>query len=1234
MCLLAFTLASTSMLAAETQLNQPTYHEWEQEQNLSLNKEPARAYFTSFDTLGQALKILPENGERMQNLDGKWSFSWAKNPMERPAEFYKTNFDTSKWDKIVVPSSWQTQGYGTPVYSNQPNIFPNNWPYVMTTPPQNWTMHEMRNPVGSYVRTLECPSVDSTQTYFLQFDGVESFFYLWVNGQYVGFSKDSRNPAAFNVTPYLKAGKNKIAVEVYRNNDGSYLECQDMFRLAGIFRSVWFYNVPKVHFRDFFAVTTPISNDMNGNWKLHVDFDIRNDFTAHTPCEGYTAQMQVFDEKGKLFQPLPAPNAYEGFTKKALRVSGLKNFKSEFIATFKSPLLWSAETPHLYTLVLTLKQGDKVIEHVSTQLGFRHIEIKDTYFHINGQRVKLMGANRHESTPNLGHQVPREMQFKDIQLMKQANINHVRNSHYPTDFYFYFLCNKYGIYLQDEANIESHSYYYGKESLSHPAEWLDAHVSRIMNMVERNKNNPSIVMWSLGNEAGPGRNFAIAERTLKARDNSRPTHYERNNNIVDFGSNQYPSVDWVWSMARSKDFPKPYYISEYAHNMNNAMGNLADYQEAIDSSDRIMGGAIWDWVDQGLYKKIDSNLTIIGYGGDWNDAPNSGQFVMNGCIFADRMVQPGWYEIGHVFQKIKVKDLGNEKFEIFNKNFFKDLSEYDLVWTLLENGKVRETGKIDKFEVTPRQKLTMPYPSFSRQGLRPEAEYALRFEFKLKNSNDWAEAGYVIADDQFQLEGFKGMPKPLLLKEAPIKLTQNDASTTFSNEHFTAVFNKKTGALVSYVVNGKEMLKAPIKVNAFRAPTSNDIGVDNRWISNSLRDIQQTSEKFEVKESKNGSWEIDLSYNAKGDKVELVERLGGNNTQLVITDQPTDENHTHFLVNGKWGIYPDGTLTYHSALLPRGNPIDLPRIGYEMELNGDLKNVEYFGCGPFENYPDRKSGAFVGNYKTTVKEMFTRYARPMECGNREETRFVALTDDQGDGIQIGFLNKPFAFSALPYSATDFIKENHPATLSDNTGKTVLVLAAATRGLGGASCGPGPIPRDIIKANKPFPFAFTLRPVFAGAELGAIYVPDVEIDQPMVNMTKKFTVKYVSSQEPSDPIENILDGDSSTMWHSQYGVTLSKYPHWFDVELKEPTTIKGVTVLPRPTGPNGLIKAYEISVSDDGKTWKVVKRGELSRRNDMQRINFPAVKTRFIQFKALNEHDGRDFASMSEFNIIE
>ena len=587
------TITATLTLAGAVAAGQEAYQphpDWENPENLSQGREDSRAFFVPFANKAEALKGKRKDSSLVMSLNGDWKFHWSPSPAQRPVDFYKPETDVSSWATIDVPSNWQMRGYGIPIYSNQRYTFVRDWPRVMT-PPRNETEEKYTTPksepnaVGSYRRDVEIPADWDGRRVFIQFDGVDSFFYLFVNGKKVGFSKDSRTAAVFDITPYVKPGKNVVAAEVYRYSDGSYLECQDMWRLSGIFRDVFMYSTPQVLVRDFFVHTDFDGEPGKKNYaksNLRVEVDVNNRTQAES---AYTVEAELLDAAGaKVADLTPASG----------KVAAGENVRTTVTATVQNPALWSAEKPNLYRLMIYLKDAEgKVTETISRKIGFRDVQLVDGRFLVNGQPVKLKGVNRHESQHANGHTVTEEECRQELLIMKRGNINHIRNSHYPQPSFFYEMCDELGIYVCDEANIESHGYYYGELSLSHPKEWKAQHVWRNINMVEQSKNHPCIVIWSYGNEAGPGENFAAVQDWIKQRDPSRLTQYERNNDLADLCSNQYPSVNWTREIAARK-LLKPWYISEYAHILCNSMGNLADYWEAIDSSDSIIGGGIWE----------------------------------------------------------------------------------------------------------------------------------------------------------------------------------------------------------------------------------------------------------------------------------------------------------------------------------------------------------------------------------------------------------------------------------------------------------------------------------------------------------------------------------------------------------------------------------------------------------------------------------------------------------------
>lgn len=1073
----------------------PKGNEWESPENLALNKEQPHAYFFSFQNKESARKVLPENSTYWLSLNGDWKFNWVPNPEERPKDFYKPEFDASGWDNIPVPSSWNIYGiqkngqlkYGTPIYVNQPVIFQHkvavdDWRGgVMRTPPANWTTFKHRNEVGSYLREFTVPADWDGKEIFIHFDGVDSFFYLWINGRYVGFSKNSRNVASFNITPYLVKGTNKVAAEVYRSSDGSFLEAQDMFRLPGIYRTVALTAVPQLHVRDLAAIPDLDATYTDGS--LNIRADIRN--LGKKAAKGYTMVYSLY--ANKLYADANTLVEKVITSTPVAVVEAGDEVASSAVLNVQNPNKWSAEKPYLYTLVGELKdKKGRTLETVSTLVGFRKVEIKDTpaqadefglagrYYYINGQTVKLKGVNRHESHPAVGHAITRAMMEEEVMLMKRANINHVRNAHYPDDPYWYYLCNKYGIYLEDEANLESHQYYYGAASLSHPVEWRDAHVARVMEMVHSDINHPSIVIWSLGNEAGPGKNFVSAYDALKKVDLSRPVQYERNNDIVDMGSNQYPSISWVRGAVKGTyDIKYPFHISEYAHSMGNACGNLIDYWDAIESTNYFCGGAIWDWVDQSMYNYTADGKRYLAYGGDFGDTPNDGQFVMNGIIFGDREPKPQYYEVKKVYQHIGVKALDAEKgrFEIFNKYYFKDLSDYAVRWSLYENGKEVESGFLNPGKVAARTRAQVSIPYIYGK-LKAEAEYLVKVQFLLKEDMPWAKKEYVMAEEQLPVKAAGKLPSirevARNLGELVIEKQADPRFSTITGEGFKVTFDNEAGTI--YHLNyGSETVIADgngPKLDAFRAFTNNDNWFYQSWFECGLHNLRHKATDAKVIKGKDGV--ITLYYTVESQAPNAAKILGGTasgkSSITELTDRSFGKDDFKFTTNQIWTIYRDGSIELESAVTSNRPSLVLPRLGYVMKVPQRYKDFTYYGRGPIDNYADRKSGQFIEIHKNTVAGEFENFPKPQDMGNHEEIRWCALTDQMGKGA-VFIATDRLSVSALPYSALDMILAGHPHQLP-SAGDTYLHLDGAVTGLGGNSCGQGgPLAQDRVLAGQ-------------------------------------------------------------------------------------------------------------------------------------------------------------------------
>lgn len=1066
--------------------------EWQCPDSLAYNKEQPRATFVTFPDIESARKVLPENSPYWMSLDGDWKFKWVKDPSLRSKDFYKPDFDTSGWDDIKVPSNWNIAGlqkdgslkYGKPIYVNQKVIFqhkvePDDWRGgVMRTPAETWTTYEDRNEIGSYIRKFTVPESWKGREVYINFDGVDSFFYLWINGKYVGFSKNSRNAARFNITPYLVKGENKVAVEVYRNSDGSFLEAQDMFRLPGIFRSVSLYSTSPVQIRDLVVIP-----ELSGNYKdgeLKITASIRN--LSGKTAKGYNMTYTIYA------QPLYSDenNPVKGGKVISSDITIPERTEESVTAVLKlpHPNLWSAEEPWRYTLVGQLKdKKGNVVETVSTYTGFRKVEIKDTkgeedefglpgrYFYVNGKPVKLKGVNRHETNPERGHAVTRQDMERDIMMMKRANINHVRNSHYPDDPYWYYLCDKYGIYLMDEANLESHEYYYGKASLSHVPEFKDAHVARNMEMVHSTVNSPSILIWSLGNEAGPGDNFIAAYDAIRNFDFSRPIQYERNNDIVDMGSCQYPSIEWVRHAVKGddNDIKYPFHINEYAHSMGNAVGNLVDYWDAMESTNHFMGGAIWDWIDQSLYN-YDSKTgeRYLAFGGDFGDFPTDGQFVMNGVMFGDMTPKPQYYEVKKVYQNVRVNpvDMSKGEIAIFNKNYFIPLQGYDLTWRLLKDGVEVESGTLAMEEVAPRTEAKVSLPIDSSK-IEDGSEYFVNVEFSLSEDKPWADKGYVQMAEQLPVKLLPLQENSVVVLPDKMKDTDQEMEV-IAGDNYTIVFNLTKGTLERLIYDGKDMIvpgKGP-EPYAFRAYLNNDPWVSDEWFENGLYNLKHKVVSRKIGKDKNGnkvlSFVIESQAPCGGKMVGGNGNARGTYTIDESESKPFTSDDFKLTTMQTWTVLPDGKIELDTEFDSNKPELVLPRLGYMMEVPAELDDFTYYGRGPVENYNDRKTGQFVGKYTSKVKDMVTPYTRPQSNGNREEVRWASLTSE-GAGVRFD-APELMSVTAIPYTEMELFNTDHHYKLPDSN-HTVLHLDYGVTGLGGASCGQGgPLEPDRIKAD--------------------------------------------------------------------------------------------------------------------------------------------------------------------------
>ena len=1045
--------------------------EWQNPGITGVNKEKGRASF---------IPALPGEENSRISLDGMWKFHLSHNPSERPAGFYNPSFNVRKWKEIPVPANWEMQGYDVPIYVNHPYEFADartpitefrNGPEPPKVPLTN-------NPVGSYRRDFTIPAGWEGREIYIYLGSVKSAFYIWINGQKVAYSEGSKLPAEFNITPYVNAGKkNTVALEVYRWSTASYLECQDFWRMSGIERSVEVYSRPKMHIRDFEVVSTLDETCRHGILKLWVTLQNRG-----TTLQKGMTEVMLSDGERKIFTAgkkteLPAGEemeiSFEEILQNHMPLRGVKP--------------WSAETPHLYTLTLTFRdETGTIVETISTKIGFRSVEIKRGQLLVNGVPITLKGVNMQEHNPETGHVMTEELMMKDILLMKQNNINAVRTSHYPQPERWVELCDEFGIYLVDEANIESHGLYYGERSLAKNPDWEHAHVDRMVRLVQRDKNHPSVIIWSMGNEAGNGVNFYAGYRAMKAHDRTgRPVQYERteigSRFALEFDWNsdiivpQYPDPQtFEWFGQRVLD--RPFIPSEYNHTMGNSGGNFQDYWDVIEKYPQLQGGFIWDWVDQGIWKTGKDGKRYYAYGGDYGTGmPSDGNFLINGIVEADRTPQPELAEVkkGHEWINFRLLRLRNQmaRVQVENLYDFTSLEAFRIEASVMADGKILKTPEIPSLDIAPHSSRVT---EIDLQGIvmDPGTEYFLQLEARTRHASPGIPENHLVAHEQIRLPGYKKVETPA--PAGMVTLEEDNKTLVFTGKNFKATFSKQDGRLASYLFKGTELIlqgHGP-KPDFWRAPTDNDFGnrMPVRNITWKKVTLNPRLQNLTTAKNDNGSYSVTAVWN-------LTETSSSFTTQ--------------YMVHG------DGSVRFTNTLeAPDTEKSDIPRVGMVLCLPPEFDQLTYFGRGPHENYNDRNVSAFVGLYSGKAAEQMVPYVRPQENGNKTGIRWATLTNAAGRGL-MAVSNGPgegFEMTAMPYLSEDFDartgieygpiekEQKHPTDIK----KRDLVrwnIDLGQRGVGGVdSWGSMPLEKYRYPAGRTYNYGFTLIPVDkAGAE---------------------------------------------------------------------------------------------------------------------------------------------------------
>ena len=969
---------ATALLPCAAAAQQP--NDWENPAVFAVNKEPPHATLFPYESRALALARDPSRSAEFLDLDGRWKFNWVRKPADRPLDFYRTDFDDAAWGDIPVPGNWELNGHGVPIYVNFTYPFPKNPPHIP---------HD-DNPVGSYRTHFTIPPGWGRRQIFLHFGSIRSAMYVWVNGRKVGYSEVDKVPAEFDITAYVHPGAdNLLAVEMYRWSDGSYLEDQDFWRLSGIERPVYLYATPKIHIRDF-SVTAGLDSAYHDGL-LQVAVQLRN--YRSTAIDGWHVTVDLLDAAGASALP-------RGPLIRRARVAAGAGTALDLGERVPAPRRWTAETPNLYTLLITLAdQRDSTIEVLSSRVGFRTVEIRGGQLLVNGVPILIKGVDRHEHDPVTGHVVSRELMRRDVQLMKEFNINAVRTSHYPNDPYWYDLADEYGLYIVDEADIESHGMGYDPAvTLGNNPVWQAAHLDRTMRMVERDKNHPSIIIWSLGNEAGNGVNFYATYRWVKQRDATRPVQYERAG--LDWNTDlvvpMYPSFQQLVDYAEHHH-DRPLIMCEYAHAMGNSVGNFQDYWDIIKRYDNLQGGFIWDWVDQGIRTRDSAGTVIWGYGGDFGPpgTPSDNNFNINGIVQPDRVPHPSAFEVKHVYQSIDViaVDLPAGIVDVTDAYDFRRTDDVRMLWTVLADGVPIDSGVAsDSLPLAPheRMRVTLLMPRIQPE---PGVEYDLDLSFRQTRPRSLVPAGHEVAFEQFRLPVARPTPPVDPRTLGPLALRTSGDSVIVTGSRFSVRFTRATGRMVSYVYDGRDLLGQGPAPNFWRAPVDNDFGAG----------LQR---KLRV-------W-LGAADSAALPSVTVTGPAGGQVTVTVQSKLPTvsADYTTVYTVLGSGDVIVDDHFVPHGDSLP-----EMFRFGMSLVLPAPFSTVEWYGRGPHESYWDRKTAALVGRYRGTVSEQYFPYVRPQETGNKTDVRWLALTDSSGAGLLfVG--DSLLSMSALHYTIAD------------------------------------------------------------------------------------------------------------------------------------------------------------------------------------------------------------------------
>ena len=1035
---------------------------WKEQQVYTLGTEPHANYHFSFLNEESALIGDYQKSPYYKSLNGVWKFNWVENLNDRPKDFFKKEFNDTDWDSIPVPSCWERCGYGVPSHRGLGDLIRAGQIKIPTLPEYN--------PTGSYRTTFQIPSNWHERQTILHFDGVSSAFYVWINGKMVGYDEDSFTGSSFNITNYLQEGENTLAVQACRWSTGSYLESGDTWTFGGIFRNVYLQSRPDVQIRDFY-----LHSDLDSAYqdaKFTAKIKVLNN-TENT-IQKYKVKIGIYDKNGQLISDPKFSTAPIGWK---LGRSGTETVL-ECSSNIKSPKLWSAEHPYLYTVVLTLiDHNNNIVESTSSNFGFRKVEIKNLQVHINGKPILIKGANRGESHPQLGKTLTVESMIQDIVLMKRNNFNAVRSSHHPNDPRWYELCDKYGLYVMDEALESSDQSIRTNVLPGSDISWMAPSLDRVVAMVERAKNHPSIIFWSLGNESGWGQNFALMSDYIRRFDPTRPISYDGREtdcwdvkDYFDLNSSMYPFIEDVKKMDHWKSlnfwstprYAKPYIMIEYAHAQGNSLGNFCEYWRVVERNPSFVGGYIWDWVNQTYdikmtngkirqshkmdYHKVDTN----SIDDDFSIKQRPNPACAKGAVFADRTEKPAMQEMKKAQQYITITSKGDNVYKVQNKYYFTNINTLNGKWSVWKNGKKISEGFIPRLNIEPNKtgEFSLTAPKMDNT-----SEYTIRFSYHLKNATIWANSGHEVSKEEIILQNANRDDKRN--SKGKLILKENNNTITINGKNFSIDIAKSTGIIRSIISNKKELIAQSgditgPRLNIYRSPIENDKNYIKSWKEAKLRDLK--SELISIK----------------------AEQLEDSRIQVKTLIKYSSESGsiTHL---GTYNIYADGTINMNNHISPQDfkNIISLPRIGIKMALTAGINQVEWYGRGPQENYPDRNESAFLGVYKSTPAALYVPYLVPQENGARSDIRWLNLGFDKTKKMALNITSStPYVFSALHYDALDLDKAIRPEYLKSRK-ETILSLDAKILGLGNASCGPNPLECYWVPL-KDYNFDFTFK----------------------------------------------------------------------------------------------------------------------------------------------------------------